>query len=276
MNNLLKLLQRYKTFLVFVLFQGVCFALIINQNNFHKTSVVNSANSITGSVYSTLDNFTAYLSLKKENEKLNAENAHLKMLLKGYQISEYNSFSIVNDSIRKLQYKIVSGKIINTFTKSESNYLTMNLGTINGVEPQMGVMNSSGIVGFVKDVSTHYATVVPIIHKKFLMSVAHQPSGASGLLQWTSDNSTQTATVINLPKYISLNAGDTIVSKGNDGIFLPNEPVGMVETVFIEDGSNYNSAIIKLSVDFSSVNSIHVVKNLLREEQKSLETKIEE
>lgn len=253
----------------------LCFALIFKQNNFHNSSVVNSSNNFTGSIYDSYSNSKAYFNLKQENALLIEENALLKTQLKGYNISEYNNFAVVNDSIKKLNYKISSAQIINSFTKGENNYLTLNAGKKNGVEPQMSIVNSKGVVGFTKDVSDHYSTVIPIIHRSFLISVVHEKSNALGLLKWTADNNYKTATIINLPKYINIKKGDKIVTKGNDGIFIPNELIGTIESVFTEDGSDYNSGIISLSVDYNALVNVHVIQNLYRDEQKELEQKTE-
>ena len=70
--------------------------------------------------------------------------------------------------------------------------------------------------------------------------------------------------------------GDEIVSKGNDGVFIPNEPIGTIESIFVEDGSDYISAIIKLHVDYKSVSHVYVVKNLFKGERKALEEKLDD
>lgn len=271
MNNLLRLIQKYKTFLVFIFVQAICSILIFNQNDFHKSSILNSSNAFTGGLYEMYNNSQAYFNLRDENEKLIEENARLKTQLMGYRITEYNSFSVINDSVKKLKFQFASAQVINTFFKGQNNYLTLNIGRKNGVEPQMGVVDANGIIGFIKDASDHYSTVIPIIHRQFLISIIHGKSKALGLLKWTDDNTRSTATAINLPKYIDIKKGDEIVCKGNDGIFLPNALIGTVESVFSEDGSDYNSAIINLSVDYSALENVHVVKNLYREEQKQLE-----
>lgn len=254
----------------------ICFVLIFNQNDFHKSSVINSSNTFTGSIYDSYNNSIAYFNLKDENKKLSEENALLKTQLKGYQISEYNTFSIVNDSVRKLKYLISSAQIINSFTKGENNYLTLNVGRKNGVEPQMSIVDSKGIIGFTKDVSEHYSTIVPVIHRQFLISIVHEKSNTLGLLKWTDNNNSKTATVINLPKYIDIKKGDRIVTKGNDGVFIPNELAGTIVSIFTEDGSDYRSAIISLAVDYSSLENVHVVKNLFRDEQKEIENQTED
>lgn len=230
---------------------------------------------MVGGVYDSYSNSRAYFNLKEENEKLIEENSELKTQLKGYNISEYNNFAVINDSLKKLNYKITSAQVISSFTKGKNNYLTLNVGLKNGIKPQMSVVDSKGVVGFTKDVSDHYSTVIPILHREFLISIIHQKSKALGLLKWTLDNNHKTATVINLPKYIDIKKGDKITTKGNDGIFIPNEMVGTIESIFTEDGSDYNSGIVNLSVDYNSLINVHVVENLYRSEQKQLEEKTE-
>lgn len=258
-----------------MLFQIISFVLIIRQNNFHNSSVLNSSNQFIGGIYNSFNNITSYINLKDENAKLNAENAKLKMLLQGYKINEYNDFILVNDSIKKLKFDISNAKVINAFTKGENNYITINKGKSNGIEPHMSVTNSNGIIGFTKDVSEHYATIIPVIHRKFLISVVHKKSNSIGLLKWTEENDRFSATVINLPKYVDIKVGDKILTKGGDGIFMPNEKIGVISSIYTEGGSDYNTAQIDLYVDFNALSNVYVIKNILKIEKEEIESLIE-
>jgi rod shape-determining protein MreC len=276
MRNLLKILQKYQAFVLFLLFQLVCFTLIIRQNNFHHSAALNSSNYVVGSVQESVNDVKSYLRLRKENERLNDENARLKTLLFGQDSLLNEQFTFIVDSLKNLQYKFIAGKVVNVFVKTENNYLTINLGSINGIKPHMGVVGPRGIVGFTKDVSKHFATVVPVAHRKFAISVAHKPSGGIGLLQWKQDDNYATATVINLAKYIAMSEGDTIVTKGFDGIFNPGEKVGVITKIYAEGGDDYNTAKIKLFTDFNIISNIKVIDNSYQKEQQELEQKAED
>jgi rod shape-determining protein MreC len=271
MRRLLKIIQKYQSFVLFLCFQAICFTLIIRQNNFHQSSVFNASNAVVGSVQESIDNVKTYVNLRKENERLNEENAQLKTLLFGQDSTFNTQFINVKDSLKNLQYKYISGKVVNVFVKGENNFLTINLGSTNGIAPHMGVVGPKGIVGFTKDVSKHYSTVVPIAHRKFAISVAHKNSKSIGLLQWQGGDNFTTATVINLAKYVPMKAGDTIVSKGFDGIFNSGELVGYIIDIYSDGDDDYNTAKIKLFTDFNVISSIKVISNSYQKEQKELE-----
>jgi len=276
MRNILKILQKYQSFVLFLFFQVTCFTLIIRQNNFHHSAVLNSSNYVVGTVQESVNDVKSYLNLRKENQRLNEENARLKTLLFGQDSTLNKQLISVKDSLNNLQYKYISGKVVNVFVKTENNYLTINLGSLNGIKPHMGVVGPRGIVGFTKDVSKHYSTVVPIAHRKFIISVAHKKSGSIGLLQWQLSDNYATATVINLAKYIPMKVGDTIVTKGFDGIFNAGELVGVIEKLYAEGGDDYNTAKLKLFTDFNLISNIKVIDNAYQKEQKEIETKAEE
>jgi rod shape-determining protein MreC len=229
-----------------------------------------------GSVYEQVDNAKSYINLKEENRRLNEENARLKTSLYGKDSANNAKFLTHKDTLSRLHYKYISGKIINVFTKGENNYLTLNLGKKHGIEPHMGIIGPYGIVGFTKDVSKNFSTVIPIIHRKFTISVAHKKTNTTGLLQWQGNDNFNTATVINLPKYITIKVGDTITTKGFDGIFNAGENVGYITEVFAEGGDDYNTAKIFLFTDFRRISNVKVIKNFYQKEQLELENNIEE
>ncbi|MFP5471153.1 MAG: rod shape-determining protein MreC [Bacteroidia bacterium] len=276
MRNILKILQKYQHLVIFLFFQIVCFSLIIRQNDFHNSSFFNASNYVVGSVYEKIDDAKSYINLKEESALLSEENARLKTLLYGKDSLSKAKFLVKKDTLQNLHYKYISGKIINVFTKGENNYLTLNLGSKQDIEPHMGIVGPHGIVGFTKDVSKNFSTVVPIIHRKFTISVAHKKSNTTGLLQWQSNDNFSTATVINLPKYITINVGDTITTKGFDGIFNAGENVGYITEIFSKGGDDYNTAKINLLTDFRRISNVKVIKNFHQKEKLQLENSIEE
>lgn len=276
MRNLLKILQKYQHLVMLLFFQIVCFTFIFRQNDFHNSTVFNASNFVVGSVYEKVDDAKSYINLKQENSRLNDENARLKTLLYGKDSSQNKRFVLFSDTLQNLHYKYISGKIINVFTKGENNYLTLNLGSKNGIQPHMGVVGPFGIVGFTKDVSNHFSTIIPVIHRKFVISVAHKKTNTTGLLQWKGDDDFNTATVINLPKYIEMKVGDTIVTKGFDGIFNVDENVGYITEIFSEGGDDYNTAKITLFTDYRRISNVKVIKNFHQKEKLELENNIED
>ncbi len=78
MRDLLRFIVKNYFFILFLLFEGICFVLIVQFNGFQKSRFMGLSRTVTGSVYADLQGFREYLHLKTENEALVAENARLR------------------------------------------------------------------------------------------------------------------------------------------------------------------------------------------------------
>ena len=59
---------------------------------------------------------------------------------------------------------IIIAKVIRNSYSSQVNFLTLDSGSKQGVQPEMGVINSLGIVGVIENVSPKYSTVLSILN----------------------------------------------------------------------------------------------------------------
>ena len=84
MQQIIYFFQRYKYFLFFLLLQSIALFFTINNNSFHKSKFISSANNVTGGLYDKFSQFSDYFNLKTQNEELISENEHLKNLLEKY------------------------------------------------------------------------------------------------------------------------------------------------------------------------------------------------
>ncbi len=85
-------------------------------------------------------------------------------------------------------------------------------------KPDMGVINSAGIVGIVDKTSKNYATVVSILNIKSHINAKIKKSNHFGSLIWNGKN-TGFVQLIDLPRLASVRKGDTIVTGGQSRIF---------------------------------------------------------
>ena len=152
--------------------------------------------------------------------------------------------------------------------------MTLNVGENKKVNKEMGVVASNGIIGFIKDVSNHYSTVLSLMNTDFSVPVIPLNDSCKGLLYWGKDDKINQISVKGIPTYFKIKVGDTIVSQGGSGIFPPNEMVGTVTKVIIPNGSNNYLLKLKTSVDFNALNNVFIVKNIYKEELDSLQTAI--
>ena len=87
MQRLLRLLARYKAFIIFSIMEAFCFWLIVNFNAFQSSVYFTSANSVTGGIFAVTSNISGYFNLDEVNEELASQNAQLL---------------VENDSLKKL------------------------------------------------------------------------------------------------------------------------------------------------------------------------------
>jgi len=270
MRNLFLFLWRFKYFILFLLTEGFCFILIFQNNNFHHAAFVNSTNSMAARMNETVTNFKEYFNLKKVNNDLSLENSRLRGLLpQAYYVDSAEKKNI-SDSIHHQQYSFITAKVINNSVNRRNNYLTLNIGSLQGVKPEMGVVCSEGLVGIVKDVSEHFCSVMSFLHKDSRISAKIKKSGYIGSLVWDGYDADH-ATLKDIALHVQLAKGDTIVTSSYSSIFPEDIMIGRVETFESKAGDNFYDITIRLSTDFNKLSYVYIVTNVLKEEQRALE-----
>lgn len=257
--------------LLFLLLLGISLALTIQSHSYHRSKVISSANVVTGGVYAELNKINEYLHLRVENEELAHENARLKRLL--FNTSD-STATVQIDSVRGVRKTdIVVSKVIRNSYNMHENYLTINSGTADGVEPDMGVINSSGIVGIVNTSSKNYSTVISVLNIKSSINAKIKKSSHFGSLVWNA-KSTGYVQLIDVPRLAAVRKGDTVVTGGQSIIFPENINIGTIHKIYTDNQTNYYTLDIKLFNDMTSLGHVYILKSRDRAEIKELEKTI--
>lgn len=104
--------------------------------------------------------------LKEENKKLTEENKNLEEKLKELEIIKAENATLRNYnnmSNQYAEYKTVPGYIINKDISNLSNTMVINVGSDNGIEVNMPVITTEGLVGYTIAVTNKTSKVQPII-----------------------------------------------------------------------------------------------------------------
>jgi len=292
MHSLLTFLYNYRSSFLFILLEALSVFFIVNNNYYHQAAVLNSSNRLVASVMSTTNSVSEYFSLKEVNQRLAAENARLHELMISGEPSNVNSFMLKDslalealaedsvfilpdirsksDSVRMKQFAFIPAKVVDNTVHRAKNYVTINKGRLDGIEPDMGVISPDGVIGKVKDVSDHFAVITSVLHTNMFVSALVKRSNTLGSIIWEGTNP-NIAGLDNIPIHINIINGDTIVTSGYSGIYPPNTMIGTVAEVRPEEDAAFYDIDIQLSNDFYRLSYVYVVKNLLRNEQDSLE-----
>ena len=254
--------------LLFFLLLGISLVLTIQSHSFHRSKIISSANFLSGGVYERINNVSEYLNLKTQNEALALENANLKSLL----FNTKDTAAIPKlDSLKGVKAKdIIVSKVIHNSFNVHENYLTLNSGALQGVKPDMGVVNSLGIVGIIDNTSPRYSTVLSILNTKSQINAKLKKSDHFGSLVWNG-KSTGFVQLIDVPRLASVRKGDTIVTGGQSVIFPENIGIGTIHKIEKDNQTHYYTITVKLFNDMTNLGHVYIIKKKDSEEIINLE-----
>ncbi len=270
MRDLFRFLYRVRNTLLFLFLMVLSMILLHNGNAHHRAQAFSSSNAIAGTLFSWRKDITDYANLKEVNRRLAEENAAWRNRHESAYTPVEELFVRINDTIHRQEYRYIAAKVVNSTWHKQKNFLTLDQGATTGVREEMGVIGPDGIVGVVREVSPHFASVISILSPTIRTSVRIRRTGHFGLLYWDT-NDARTASVIDIPKHARLAVGDTVETRGGDGTFPVGIPVGVVEEVGSEPGQNYQDITIRLTEDMTRSGFVYVVKDLQRAERDTLE-----
>ena len=275
MRNLWIFISRYNAFFFFIIFFTVGIVLTLKNNAYQRSVTLNSTNEVVGNAYERLNVIKRYLNLGQVNDSLAAENAKLRTALLALSEVDSSLSVVVKDTINNIQYTYLSAKVIKNSISQRNNIITINKGSLDGIQQDMAVISpQKGVVGFIQDVSPHLATIRSLLNKNTFISVSIKKNNAFGSLIWGDGNfNYRKAYVKEIPNHFKINLRDTIITSGGGG-FPKGIEVGRVSKNEVVTGDSFMTLEIDLFNDFSTLQYDYVIKNKLSTEQKALETRL--
>jgi rod shape-determining protein MreC len=271
MQTLFLFFFKYRAFALFLALQLLCAWLIIQNNRYQSAAFFNSANFVAASITEAANEVESYLFLKENNESLAQENALLRERLQELEqrtAIPYKRASVPTEVAQ--QYNFEAARVINNSTNRAKNFITLNKGRKDGIEPGMGVIGTDGVVGKIKSVSDHYSVAISLLHTNFYVSSVIKGLNAFGSMHWNGTDPKE-ANLEFIARHHTVNVGDTVVTSSFNAVFPYGIPVGIVTEVNLPDNSTYYDITVDLAADFSSLPFVYVIKNQLLDEKDSLE-----
>ncbi|MDR2474921.1 MAG: rod shape-determining protein MreC [Bacteroidales bacterium] len=276
MKNLLNFIFRYSSWFVFITLETFSLILLFTYNRYQESIYLTSANQLSGKFYSGANNFFGYFNLRSINEDLMEQNGllqerimRLEELLLGATTDSAN-YTIFVDTLNMNNYDFIPARVISNSTTRNNNYITLNKGSKDGLQPEMGVIDHNGVVGVINKVSENFATVMPILNPKFRFSVKLKKNDYFGSMTWDG-KSPRHAIIVELPSHADFHPNDTVVTSGYSHAFPAGIMVGMVDPA--DDNNNLAAIDVRLSVDFSKLANVLVIKDKHLLEMRELELK---
>ena len=268
MNNLLNFFVKHSAWFIFAIYVILSLVLLFKDNPYQQSVYLTSANRVSAAVYNAFNRVTSYFYLHDINESLQERNAALEMELIELRNQMADMALATPDSLHQpalKQYSFVMAQVISNSIAQPNNYITINRGYLDGVTPEMGVIDQNGVVGIVNVAGPHAARVISLLNPHMRLSCKLRNSGFYGSLVWDG-RSPQFAVLEELPKHLNYHKGDTIVTSGYSAVFPEGIIVGTVDGLARGMSDSFVSLRIRLTTNFSQLSSVRVITNSMKEQ----------
>lgn len=272
MGFLLRIISNNSLFVFFLFLQTIAVALIFSRNSLQRSWLAAQAATFNSWVSGYIDEGTSYLKLKQVNEDLMAQNKYLMQELYGNQKNATPVFRRVHDTIGGGQvYTFVDGDVVFNSINQKDNFLTINRGKRDGLQPNMGVIGANGVVGIVINTTSEYALVQSVLSiNKMKINGALKKSGYFGTLSWKGDDS-RIMHLANVPKYVPIKVGDTIITDGKSSIFPQGVMIGKIAGYEVDNKTGFWDISVELSEKMGQVSKVFVIKNMKKAQIQKIE-----
>lgn len=270
MRNLLDFLIKYSKWFIFIIYVVISCLLLFNNNPYQHYIYLTSANRVSSLVFKTSGIVTSYFHLRDINMDLQRRNASLESEVIGLrkQLEHYREVlaadSLLTDSVA-MPFDFILANVISNSVSRANNYITIEKGALDSVKPEMGVVDQNGVVGIVNLVGDHSARVISLLNPKMRLSCKVKGREYFGSLVWDG-KSPHEALLEEMPRHEKFKKGDTIVTSGYSAVFPPDIPVGTVISHEKEHDDNFYVLRIKLFTDFTTLSTVRVIRNNMKEE----------
>ena len=251
---------------LFILLETLSVFLMVRGGVVQRFKVMGAVRSVESWFWQHTGRIESYFSLRPENERLSAENLRLRT-----QLARYAAAAAELDSAAQVvepRFTFLGATVIRNTVDRQRNYLILDRGEQDGVEPGMGVVTSRGVVGIVDAVSRRYAHVISLLGAGQSVSAKLAGDGPFGPMAWTGLGPTE-AVLREIPVHVEAVPGDTVCTSGYSTLYPPDIPLGRVVSSRVSQGASQELSI-ELFEDFRSLHYVYVVKNNHREELEEL------
>ena len=263
MQKLIRFLVQYNFIILFIIIEIFSISLIVRYNPYQREIFSSGIQELSAYVYDKYNSVTSYFNLKNENIQLRKENS----LLTSERI--YGNRTIDSDSIIISNpindYEIIASNVINLTYNKRNNYLILDKGSKDGVKRDMAVLGPEGIVGVIIGVSNNYSSAISVLNAKTGISAKIKKNAYFGIMTWNGLNYRR-CVLKEIPDFVDLNIGDTIVTSSYSAIFPEGQLIGFVNNTNKIEGSGFQEVEILLSTDFKKLSYAYIIKNNNRNE----------
>lgn len=207
--------------------------------------------------------FVSVKGLQAENEELRSTVNDLKNQLveKGAAIEEnrrLREYLEMKDNYSS--FKLTEALVIGVEGENHTTFLTLNMGTDDGIRIGMPVMVKEGLVGSVSDAGSNWSRVRLVNEASASAGAYVQRSGEIGVLCGDIANKdTGYCTLNYLSEKADIKVGDLIYTSGEGSIYPSGIFIGRVTEIKTDGYSREKMATVECAVDFEGLRYVVVI-----------------
>ena len=198
-------------------------------------------------------------TLKQSNKELEEEIKLLRQQQVELEVIRNENKRLVdllNYQKNNPQYDYIVADIVSIDPEVWFDIFVINKGSRDGIEKNMAVSVSEGLVGKVMEVASDTSKVLAISDTGSMINGMSSRTGDYIRIQGNIENTLEGLVAPD----VKLIPGDLIVTSGLGGIYPDNIIIGEVESVVKKEGMLEKTVIITSAVDFQQLNEVLVLK----------------
>lgn len=273
MHDFIERITAYVHWALFLLLEVLSGFLLFQYNHYQGSVWFTQANTVAAQVHEWEAEVLSYLRLPAENAALVRRNIilqhNLDVLRHQNQTQAKADTSAFNTQLSTLNSKLIPARIIDNSVRKRDNMLVIDVGSNDGVAPEMGVVSGTGVVGIVSAVTPHHALVMSILNSHSSISCRLRGTEYFGYLKWKGGSPLR-ASMDDVPRHAHIRKGDIVETSGFSNVFPAGIFLGKVAKIKnSSDGLAYELEIL-LSTDLSNLRHVSVINNRYKTELDSL------
>ena len=210
------------------------------------------------------DYFTEFDRISKENEQLRQENDELRGLKGEIEVlKEENAWLRDFLEIKNFNttFEFADATVIGKGSGAANSTLTINKGSLHGIEVGMCVINGQGLVGRVMEVGLTSSEVMCITDVSASVGSLIERSALAGILEGYSNGKCRFLYTTGLSNFEDIAVGDTLISSGKGSIYPYGLKIGTVVDLKIDDASRSVIATVETAVNFYDIDRVMIIKS---------------
>ena len=220
--------------------------------------------SVNDKLKNSFDFFVNFKNVKEENDALISENAELEN-----KLVEYNRLKEENDKLREIlnyanankNYDYLGCNIIGYSGGNISNGYLIDKGTKDGVEKDMVIISSQGLVGKITRSEENFSIMQTILNEDIAVAAMVESTREStGIIKGIGNGKNRNLiSLTNLPIDSEIKEGDVILTSGLGRMYPKEIRIGEVISVETDNVKVMKSAVVKPYVDFNKLEELVII-----------------